>query len=305
MRQPKLSDRVCALILLTLVSGGLFAESDDNAVEFKAEPARAGTALRLSTEISVNVFGKNTQSLFIRKLRQSWVLQEQQGVASKIKVAYGDMQTKSSIDGVKGQKPPVANKTYLITTQGPAITTLSGGKISEAEATFIKNDFIAMGNPHPIATMLYGQRIKMGEEVGSTDVLKSLIEEHLTEVGVGEVKNLSVRLIARQRYKKLNTAVFWMNIEAGSSKLFPDSSAKFTGQLVVAIPSGLPLAFKLDGALNVVLDLDHDSVKSSTSRGTLSVVMIGDLDLPPADRRNEDDDNDVFIYDGRRMQVRR
>ena len=192
---------VCA-IAFALVCFGLRAETDWNSVEFKAEPLRPGTALRLSTSVSINVYGGGTQSLRIDKTRESWVLESDNMAAKKVKVAYGDVRTSSSISGVKNDKPPVSGKTYIVTFQSgnPVISTVTGSKVSDKEAEYLKQDFIALGKPHPIAMMLHGQKLKMGDEIGSTDVLKTIIAEQLDGVGVGEVKNISARVISRQKF---------------------------------------------------------------------------------------------------------
>jgi len=296
---------VLCTIFVALSSATLHAESEDT-VEFKIAPLKTGSVLRLSTEISVNVFGKNAQSLSMRKLRESWVLESDKTTPTKLKVAYGEMKTSSSIRGYKNAKPPVANKTYLVSTTGgkAAITTLNGNKVSDEERDFIEKDFIALGKPHPIALMLHGQKLQMGGELASQDVLKSIIADYLGDVGVGEVQNLSARLFARQKYNNMDTAIIWLNLETGGSRLFADSTSKLTGQLVVALPSGQPIAFKLDGPLNVRTNLDHTSSESVSSRGTLSVVILGDLDLPPEERIRTDDD-DYIIYGGRRSRISR
>lgn len=295
---------LCVLLMASLVID-LRAESEEP-IEFKLAPLKAGSVLRLSTEVSVNVFGRDKQSLDFRKLRESWVLESDASAPTKLKVAYGEMKSNSSIKGYKGEKPPVANKSYLISVRGgnTAITSLKGDKISDAERTFIEKDFIALGKPHPIALMLHGQKLQTGGEIGSQDVLKTILADYLGDVGVGEVRNLSARLFARQKYNNLDTAIIWLNLETGGSRLFADSSAKLTGQLVVAIPSGQPVALKLDGTLNIRTDLDHDSHAQTSSRGTLNIVFIGDLELPEKERPRYDDD-DYIIYGGRRTRISR
>jgi hypothetical protein len=297
--------KIALMFLLTLFCVSLRAETDWNTVVFNAEPLRNGTSLRLSTNLNINVFGGSTQSLRIEKTRESWVLEADNMAARKLKVAYSEVRTSSSFSSIKNEKPSVSGKTYLVSIAAgnPTITTVTGSKVSEKEAAYLKQDFIALGKPHPIALMLHGQKLKMGDELGSIDVLKTIITENLSGVGVGEVKSLSARLISRQKFNKLDTAIIWLNLETGSSKLFADSSAKLSGQLVVAIPSGLPVAFKLDGNMSVYSDLDHDSSKSKAQRGTLSFVAIGELTLPPVDRtRTDDDDDDYIIWNGNRVR---
>jgi len=84
--------------------------------------------------------------------------------------------------------------------------------------------------------------------------------------------------------------------------LFADSSAKLTGQLVVAVPSGLPVAFKLDGNISVFTDSDHESSKAKPQRAVLNFAAVGELVLPPAERPRDDDDDDFVIWNGQRVR---
>ena len=72
------------------------------------------------------------------------------------------------------------------------------------------------------------------------DVLQKIITDYFTEIGVGEIHKLSARLFARNVYRGVDTAIFYLNLEAGSSKRFPDSSSKLTGLDAASSPSGAP-----------------------------------------------------------------
>jgi hypothetical protein len=73
-----------------------------------------------------------------------------------------------------------------------------------------------------------------------------------------------------------------------------DSKSQLTGQLVVARPSGRPIAIRLDGPVNanVKEEASKEELRGKSLRGTFSLAVITQTHLGERERRRYSNDDD-------------
>jgi hypothetical protein len=264
-------------------------------ISFQRVELQPGSSVRQTVHANLIFYGKGALRVSMDQVREA-VLMDKDGL---VKVHYGDLATTSNVPEVKGGAAPVARQSYLLkrTSEAASATDLIGKPVPEDEKAFLADDISRYLKPNPIALLLTGRTLAIGDELGDTNSLASIIEERLSPLGVGKVEELKVKLIGRQKFRGQDTAIFWVNVYTSESELIKSLQANLTGQLVVEIPSGLPIAFKLSGTVSAAGVADD----SETREGSLNLnVFMQRKTVEPKKQETWVRENEVFQMGGGR-----
>lgn len=178
----------------------------------------------------------------------------------------------------KGQKPttanqPVSGKSYFVTRTGKdlIITDLQGKTPPSEELMIVASNLDAFGLPNPIAKFFNGKTVQVGETVKlPIELAKELLGFDNT---VGDISNLSMRLIAVKPHGKTNAAVFETKLIAKSQNASA-MNLNLTGQLAIEVETCRTIAVNLTGPVSTEeIHGPKDGQFAVTSDGRLNVAV--------------------------------
>ncbi|GMV82888.1 MAG: hypothetical protein AMXMBFR7_40720 [Planctomycetota bacterium] len=296
-----------AVLAGVVLLGSVAAQDDSGPILFKAEGLKKGAVVRMDTQALLNLYGKETKQIRRESLRTIAVLEDNGTAPVRIKVSYGEIRTQTNLSKVPTGKEPVSNRSYLVHEKDgkPEVLDLRGKPAPREEAEWVARDFPNLGQLNPISMTLNGQKMACGDEMAGAESLHPMIEGRLGVLGVGRVEKFSARLLARHKFQGEETAIFLLTLRTGSSPLFQDAKMRLTGQLVVAVPSGRPIALKFDGPVQV--HLGSSASDTTPVQGTLTLTAITQTELPEAHTppKASSDDDDLLIVPGTGLRVGR
>lgn len=280
----------------------LCAVATANEVAFKAEPLTAGSLIQLGIQSDLRFYGINDKAS-IRHTLEVFVLDVSDEALKKVKIAYGACDSSGTVPGFGSNRIPVDGKVYLAEREGTRlkVTDATGSEVPEDERLIVEHDLEYLGRPHPIATMLNGQRLKLGDKLGQKDVLRQVLEERLADYKIGKVKSADAALIALGEYNKEKTATFAFQVETGECTTAYDSKLRLTGQLVVAVPTGRPVAIKLDGPISAQISKEspREDLRGRNLRGLFTFAVISQTIPGERERKQYTGDDDWVVIYGR------
>jgi hypothetical protein len=293
------TNRLLLLSVLFLWAGLLNAKD----LEFKQEPLRKGSLVQFSLQSDLRFFTGGLKAS-ARMMAELFVLEADDDSVNKVKLSYGDCATEGTLPNFASDKSPVEGKVYIVERKAGkfSIQNAMGEEVSAAETAIVEKDLEFLGRPHPIAVMLSGQRLKIGDKLGQTDVLRQVLEERLAPYKVGKIKDVEAVLISQGVYNKEKTAVFAFKAETGESTVAYNSKFDLTGQLVVAIPTGRPIAVRLDGPVQATASQEaaKEELRGKTLRGTFSLVVLTQVFPGEMEYKHYTNDNDWAVPIGLR-----
>ena len=178
----------------------------------------------------------------------------------------------------KGQQPtsakqPVAGKSYYVTRVGKdlIITDLQGKTPPEEERLIVASNLDAFGLPNPIAKFFNGKTIHVGDTIQlPIELAKELLGFDDT---VGDISDLSMRMIAIKRSGKTNAAVFETKLIAKTGNA-STMNLNLNGQLAIEIDTCRTIAVNLTGPVSTEEEHGPENGKFSvTSDGRLNVAV--------------------------------
>lgn len=272
-----------------------------NEVSFKAEPLRVGSLLQLGIQSDLRFYGINDKAS-VRHTLEVFVLEVSDGALKKVKIAYGACDSSGTVPGFGSNRVPVDGKVYLAEREGGRIkvTDATSSEVPEDERLIVERDLEYLGRPHPIATMLNGQKLNLGDKLGQKDVLRQVLEDRLVDYKIGKIKSVDAVLISIGEYNKEKTATFAFQVETGECTAAYDSKLRLTGQLVVAVPSGRLVAVKLDGPVSAEISKDssRNDLRGRTIRGLFSFSVISLTLMGEQEKRQYTGDGDWGVIIG-------
>ncbi|MBE7466260.1 MAG: hypothetical protein HS116_22525 [Planctomycetes bacterium] len=296
-----------ALLAGIVLLGSAAAQDDSGPILFKAEGLKKGAVVRMDTQALLNLYGKEMKQIRRESLRTIAVLEDNGTAPVRIKVSYGEIRTQTNLSKVPSGKEPVSNKSYIVhEKEGKSeVFDLRGKPAPQEEADWVARDFPSLGQLNPISMTLHAQKLACGDEISGAESLHPMIEKRLSVLGVGRVEKFSARLLARHKFQGEETAIFLLTLQTGPSSLFQDAKMRLTGQLVVSVPSGRPIALKFDGPVQVNLGSSEND--STPVQGTLTLTAITQTELPESQTppKTTSDDDDLLIVPGTGLRVGR
>lgn len=285
-----------------LFVGVVCAVATATEVSFKTEPLRAGSLIQLGIQSDLRFYGINDKA-GIRHALEVFVLEASDDGLKKVKVAYGACDSSGTVPGFGSDRIPVDGKVYLAEREGTRlkVTDATSSEVPEEERVIVERDLEYLGRPHPIATMLNGQRLVLGDKLGQKDVLRQVLESRLSDYKIGKVKSVDAALISVGEYNKEKTATFAFQVETGECTAAYDSKLKLNGQLVVAVPSGRPVAVKLDGPVSAQISKDspREELRGRNLRGLFTFSIISLTLMGERERKQYTGDDDWVVIYGR------
>jgi len=286
------------------VAAGIFVCTVVSATEvaFKVEPLREGSLVQLGIQSDLRFFGVNDKAS-IRHALEMFVLESSEEGLKSVKITYGSCESTGTMPGFGVNRVPVDGKVYIAEREGVKLKVMdaTGSDVPDDQREIVERDLEYLGRPHPIAMMLNGQHLALGDKLGQKDVLRQVMEDRLSDYKIGKVKSVEAALISVGEYNKEKTATFAFQVETGESSVAYDSKLKLTGQLVVAVPSGRPVAVKLDGAVTAQISKDspREDLRGKHLRGMFSFSVISLTMVGERERKQHTGDDDWVIYGGR------
>jgi hypothetical protein len=279
-------------ILSTLTASVLMAAVA--AADFAVQAVPEQSVIHLETSSRLSFTGSQPLRVTSHYERDLVVLAVDKAAISKAKVVYGQAEVASTLPAIPSRTLPVAGRTYLLSagSDGPHIAPLvRGAPVPQDQRDALAWDFAEFGAVHPIAMMLSGQTLKVGDAPASLDVLKDLIERRFEPYGIDEVTALTGRVDSFGRFGTEDIMRVSLSLRSGSSRLYPDLAFTLTGELVVAVPSGRPLGIQLAGPAVMTLPGEGDA-KPATRRGRFQLTYASSLVRGPEAEESWDWDRD-------------
>lgn len=275
-----------ALVLYFGSRDGVHADQNPYEVSFSLRPVPKNTVQSKTIQASLMFYGRGTHRVNYSEARQYVVMESKGGVPSKLKVSFGDLVTDSNFDEIQPDWESVSRKAFIARRKGNtySVTDLEGRPVPQNENDYVTH-FLPAGGRAPIALMLNGQTLRTGDLLRETESLKSRLESKLSKYGLGKIEDLKAGLSSKSRFQGEKTAIFMLKMKAKGSKRFKDLKMDLNGQLVVGVPSGRPIALKIDGP--VTMKYSPKTTPDGTAkgkerllRGTYSLVIQTQTDFP-------------------------
>ena len=264
------------------------------AADFAVQAVPEQSVIHLETSSRLSFTGSQPLRVTSHYERDLVVLAVDKTAISKAKVVYGQAEVASTLPAIPSRTLPVAGRTYLLSAggEGPRIAPLvRGATVPQDQRDALAWDFAEFGAVHPVAMMLSGQKLVVGEIPASLDVLKDLIERRFEPYGIDEIAELTGRVDSFGRFGKEDIMRVSLALRSGSSRLYPDLAFTLTGELVVAVPSGRPLGIQLAGPVVMSLPGEGDG-KPVTRRGRFQLTYASSIVRGPEAEESWDSDRD-------------
>jgi hypothetical protein len=285
-------------ILTAVLASVLLATA--GAAEFAVQAVPEQSRIRLETSSRLSFTGSQPLRVTSHYERDLLVLSVDKAAISKAKVVYGQAEVASTLPAIPSRTLPVAGRTYLVSagSEGPRIAPLvRGAVVPQDQRDALAWDFAEFGAVHPIAMMLSGQTLKVGDVPASLDVVKDLIERRFEPYGIDEITELTGRVDSFGRFGTEDIMRVSLALRSGSSRLYPDLAFTLTGELVVAVPSGRPLGIQLAGPVVMTLPSEAEA-KPATRRGRFQVTYASSIVRGPEAEESWDWDRDWRVIGG-------
>ena len=240
-------------------------------VRFSHQPTKVGdravqdvdVRMTIATQIiqSGQIANESTDSLHRQQRRVIDVREVSEGRATKIHASFpmSRRQSPQEGDGETLAVQPIEGKSYVMIREGEElrITDPSGAMPPLEEYKLVREALDNVGKPNPLATLLVGRRVAVGEKIlVPRDVVKQLLG--LADQ-IGTVKRFELTLagVAPSRDAQASGAA---------------RTATFVARLEISPSGSSPMAMTLDGRL--VVDVDSCRVQRTDFTGPIDMSSI-------------------------------
>jgi hypothetical protein len=252
----------CLGVTFCLLLSSAYAAKASTEVTFRQRPAQVGdrVAQTVGTELQVNTSitqagqaaSEHQLALKRRQQRLIEVLEIAEGRVRRAQVTY-PLSRATSPDGPNPDQEvtqPVEQNSYLVTREGKKllVTDTEGALPPKEEFELVVTSMQNLGLPNPLAKVLLGRTIRVGERVQ----LPHEVAQQLMGFGeqFGEVKQFELELKSIQQIEEQPCAVFGATIEAVGEANNPIRIRAF-GQVVIQTETCRTVRAELSGPMTL------------------------------------------------------